>query len=174
MQCIACGQWTDKQLESPKSACFTGFLNNKATLLPIQALYQKQSGNMVEARGVEPLSENPLTGPSPSAANVLGFPRYSPHSQGQYVGSFIRSRPAQSLTELVPRLFLTPRSALSGRRRWDAHGFRPRGRIRYCLRLFFCLSFIAVSDSCGSLIQPPKILVETRYAPMSTAKSRYQ
>jgi len=43
---IACGQRTVKQLKYPKSACFTGFLNNKATLLPIQTLYQKQSGNM--------------------------------------------------------------------------------------------------------------------------------
>jgi len=46
LQRIACGQRTEKQQGCPKSACFTGYLNNKATLLPIQALYQKQSGNM--------------------------------------------------------------------------------------------------------------------------------
>jgi len=62
-------------------------------------------GKLVEARGVEPLSENLLTGLSPSAADVLGFPRRRPRPQGQRFGSFIESHPAQSLTGLVPRLF---------------------------------------------------------------------
>lgn len=40
---------------------------------------------VVEARGIEPLSENPKTQVSPSAVRVLKFP--SPHAHGQAYGS---------------------------------------------------------------------------------------
>ena len=57
---------------------------------------------MVEARGVEPLSEDQSDRSSPSAVYDLRFPRPNPHKQGFGFGSFIRSHPPQSLSGLVP------------------------------------------------------------------------
>ena len=58
----------------------------------------------MEARGVEPLSENPRTQASPSAVCVLTFPPAYPRRQGYAFSSFIKSRRSQSLKRLVPCL----------------------------------------------------------------------
>lgn len=57
---------------------------------------------VVEPRGVEPLSEDQKTRASPSAVCVLTFP--PPNSRRQDFGfsSFIKSRRPQSLRRLVP------------------------------------------------------------------------
>ena len=44
---------------------------------------------MVEASGVEPLSENNLTGTSPGADGFLGFPRRSASRHALRFGSFM-------------------------------------------------------------------------------------
>ncbi len=60
--------------------------------------------HVVEARGIEPLSENPGTRASPSAVRDLTFPLPSAHGRAQGVSSFIKSHLRQSLGKLVPRL----------------------------------------------------------------------
>ena len=59
---------------------------------------------MVEARGVEPLSENLSARLSPSAADHFRFPRPIPYRQGMGFGSFIKSHLPQSLGRLVPHI----------------------------------------------------------------------
>ncbi len=59
---------------------------------------------MVEARGVEPLSENLLARLSTSVAYVLKFPLRGSHGQDPRFGSFIKSHMPQSLSMLVPHL----------------------------------------------------------------------
>ncbi len=59
---------------------------------------------LVEARGVEPLSENPRTQASPSAVLVLAFPLPGARGQAQGFSSFIKSGLRQSLRKFVPRL----------------------------------------------------------------------
>lgn len=91
---------------------------------------------VVEARGVEPLSENPRNQASPSAVCVLGFPLSSPRRQGHEFGSFIKSGLPQSLSKFVPRLNDAglPRR---GRLGADVRGFKPRKRILDCSQLLF-------------------------------------
>ena len=57
---------------------------------------------MVEAGGVEPPSENPLAGFSPSAVGALGFPSRGALRQALRYGSFIKSGLRQSLRRFVP------------------------------------------------------------------------
>ena len=59
---------------------------------------------MVEARGVEPLSENLVIGASPSAVLDLKFPLPSAQGQAHGVGSFMSADLRQSLGRSVPRL----------------------------------------------------------------------
>ena len=59
---------------------------------------------LVEARGVEPLSENLLARLSTSVAYVLKFPLRGSHGQDPRFGSFIKSHMPQSLSMLVPHL----------------------------------------------------------------------
>ena len=76
------------------------FGHRKSTMVS----YQNHRANMVEARGVEPLSENPLTEPSTSVVAVLVFPLPSARRQAHGFGSFIKSRLRQSLRRLVPHI----------------------------------------------------------------------
>ena len=57
---------------------------------------------LVEAWGVEPQSENPSAGFSPSAVGVLGFPSRGAIRQAPRYGSFIKSGLRQSLRRFVP------------------------------------------------------------------------
>ena len=81
-----------------------GLLSHHGVKEKHQPLYQKLVLNMVEVRGVEPLSENPANQASPSAVHVLTFPL--PHARGQAYGfsSFIKSGLPQSLGKFVPRI----------------------------------------------------------------------
>ena len=76
---------------------------------------------MVEARGVEPLSENPNTRASPSAVCVFTFPLLHPRRQGYRVSSFIKSVRPQSLSRIVPRL-CDAGDLRRGRLKADVHG----------------------------------------------------
>ena len=71
---------------------------------------------VVEARGVEPLSESPKNRFSPGAERVFKpFPSIHPRAQGHICGSFMIPSPAQSFAEAVPlfddALFPAPREA---------------------------------------------------------------
>ena len=58
---------------------------------------------VVEARGVEPLSEGSKVRLSPGAEHVFKpFPSIHPRAQGRICGSFIILSPAQSFAEAVP------------------------------------------------------------------------
>ena len=58
--------------------------------------YQLMVVNMVEARGVEPLSETISTRTSPGAALILKFPHCNAQGQAVQFGSFINSDQPQS------------------------------------------------------------------------------
>ena len=60
---------------------------------------------MVDPRGVEPLSEDQMSGASPSAVCVLIFPLRGSHRQDSRFSSFIKSHRPQSLRRLVPCLY---------------------------------------------------------------------
>ena len=67
-----------------------------------ETLYQSFSPFMVEVWGVEPQSENRTTGLSPCAFYVLTFPLPRRCRRRCGFSSFIKSRPPQSLSGLVP------------------------------------------------------------------------
>ena len=67
-----------------------------------ETLYQSFSPFMVEARGVEPLSEDQTAKASPSAVCVLTFPLPDSRRRDAGFSSFIKSHPSQSLNGLVP------------------------------------------------------------------------
>lgn len=67
-----------------------------------ETLYQSFSPFMVEVWGVEPQSENRTTGLSPCAFYVLTFPLPRRRRRRCGFSSFIKSRPPQSLSGLVP------------------------------------------------------------------------
>ena len=57
-------------------------------------------GFMVEATGVEPVSERSVICLSPSAVHVLKFPRRHAHEQAYLFGSFMNTPLAQSFARL--------------------------------------------------------------------------
>lgn len=117
---------------------------------------------MVEARGVEPLSENPTKRASPSAVRVLGFPSADSREQDSAYGSFINAGPLQSFIEPVPCLY--DAGGLRRRRlRVDGHRIKRRRRnCRYSQLLFFpILGQIGAAARFSSPLSP----VETKYAP---------
>ena len=69
-----------------------------------QASYQNLGGYMVEARGIEPLSEDRITGFSPSAGRILDFPCPSACERAMGLGSFILPASPQSLGGPVPHI----------------------------------------------------------------------
>ena len=69
------------------------------------ALYQKLPDDMVEPRGVEPLSEDQTSRASPSAVCVFTFPPQGSRRQDPRFSSFIKSHRPQSLRRLVPCLY---------------------------------------------------------------------
>ena len=81
---------------------------------------------MVEARGVEPLSEDQTAKTSPSAVCVLTFPPPDSHRRDAGFSSFIKSHPSQSLNGLVP--CIDDAGGLRRRRlRADGHGLSRDG-----------------------------------------------
>jgi hypothetical protein len=58
---------------------------------------------MVEARGVEPLSEDVSPGTSPGAVADLGFASLNSRQRDLSYASFIKSHLSQSFDRLVPR-----------------------------------------------------------------------
>ena len=64
--------------------------------------YPNSSPDLVEPRGIEPLSEDQPRRVSPSAFCVLTFPLPGSHRRDSGFSSFIKSRCPQSLRQLVP------------------------------------------------------------------------
>ena len=79
-----------------------GFCKNKKKRT--ETLYQSFSPFMVEARGIEPLSEDRITGFSPSAGRILDFPCPSACERAMGLGSFILPASPQSLGGPVPHI----------------------------------------------------------------------
>ena len=94
------------------------------------ALYQNMGDEVVDPRGVEPLSEDQTTRASPSAVCVLTFPPKDSRRQDSPFSSFIKSHRPQSLRRLVPCLY-------------DADGLRRR-RLRVDDRRLSCESYVIV------------------------------
>ena len=117
----------------------------------------------MEARGVEPLSENPRTQASPSAVCVLTFPPAYPRRQGYAFSSFIKSRRSQSLKRLVPCLD----DAGDLRRRKLRADVRGLGRESYVVVVVSSFLFPFLGGSGPPLAsQTLQIPVETKYAPL--------
>ena len=108
---------------------------------------------MVEARGVEPLSENPRTQASPSAVCVLTFPPARPRRQGRAFSSFIKSRRSQSLERLVPCL----NDAGDPRRRKPGADVRGLGRESYVIVVVSSFKFplLRRSRAAARFSNPP-------------------
>ena len=121
--------------------------------------------SVVEARGVEPLSENPRIRCSPSAVCALTFPPPRSRRQDRGMSSFIKSHPGQSLAGLVPR-FYDAGDLRRGRLKAGAHGIRPRERnYSYCQLMF---NFPLIGSSGLPLADRTlQIPVEAIFAPMS-------
>ena len=81
-----------------------GDLSHHGVKEKYQPLYQKLVLNMVEARGIEPLSEDRITGISPSAGRILDFPCPSACERAMGLGSFILPASPQSLGGPVPHI----------------------------------------------------------------------
>ena len=120
--------------------------------------------SVVEARGVEPLSENPRIRCSPSAVCALTFPPPRSRRQDRGLSSFIKSHPGQSLAGLVPR-FYDAGDLRRGRLKAGAHGIRPRARnYSNCQLMFkFPLSGGTGPPLADRTLQIP---VEAIFAPM--------
>ena len=90
---------------------------------------------LVEARGIEPLSENHLIQLSPSAADLLGFPSRIAERQamryGSHYGVTQGVAPLRSRSPLIDAPH--PAAVLRGR----TGGLIKPPRQRYCCRLLF-------------------------------------
>ena len=84
-----------------KTAYLQGFEGRYKNNSPAR-FYKRTGEKVVEARGVEPLSENLSTAFSTSVAYVYTFPPHSPHRQGLCFSSFIIHLSPQSLSADVP------------------------------------------------------------------------
>ena len=78
-----------------------------------QASYQNLGGYIVEARGVEPLSEDSATRASPSAVCVLKFPHARAHRQARAIGSFMNPTCGKAYAGWFPTL-MTPSTRAVG------------------------------------------------------------
>ena len=122
----------------------------------------------MEARGVEPLSENPRTQASPSAVCVLTFPPAYPRRQGYAFSSFIRSRRWQSLQRLVPCL----NDAGDPRRRKPGADVRGLGRESYVIVVVSSFKFPLSGGSGPPLASLSlRIPVETKYGPANVLQT---
>ena len=140
-------------------------IRNIYTVSRIRGLYKR---NVVEPRGVEPLSEDQTNKASPSAVCVLTFPPPISRRQDISFSSFIKSRRPQSLRRLVPCYY-------------DVDGLRRR-RLRVDDRLLSGESYVIVvvsycffplSGGSGPPLAslPFRIPVETKYGPEKVGKN---
>lgn len=107
----------------------------------------------MEARGVEPLSENLKARASPSAVYVLGFPPSDSHKQDSGFGSFINADSTQSFVESVPCLY---DADCLRRRRLRVDGSRVRRlRVNCC---YSQLLFIPILWQFGAAARFSRIL----------------
>ena len=116
----------------------------------------------MEARGVEPLSENPKQKVSPSAVRVLNFPLAGSHARDRAAGSFINAGAPQSLNAPVPCLY---DAGGLRRRRLRVDGSRLGG---YSVTVFvrsYCFSRFLGSSGLPLASLTLMIPVETKYAP---------
>ena len=109
---------------------------------------------MVEARGIEPLSENLSEGLSTSVAYALTFPLMRAHKQAGNRSSFIISHAAQSFATLVPHI-TDARFRKRGHLRAD--GCRLMQQLSLCYLCQLILTFPDFSEArgFGSLIRHP-------------------
>ena len=119
----------------------------------------------MEARGVEPLSENKFTKPSPSAVNLLTFPPAHAGLQAYAFSSFMMHDALKALRVHVLHSFDAPHGS------WTFRARRPplvrQQQQYYCCYLIYKIAdFIAVPHRCSliSLHRPRRNL----YAPMET------
>ncbi len=108
---------------------------------------------VVEARGVEPLSENLKARASPSAVYVLGFPRLDSHKQDSGFGSFISADSTQSFVGSVPCLY---DADCLRRRRLRVDGNRIKRLQQNCY--YSQLFFIPILWQFGAAARFPRIL----------------
>ena len=104
-------------------------------------MYQSFSPFMVEARGIEPLSEDSATQVSPSTGSVLNFPWSNAHSQAYDLGSFMIPTTPQSLSGSVPHI--NDAGDSSRERLSPTRCIKQRKQIRYCQLI---LSFRLLRD----------------------------
>ena len=126
---------------------------------------------VVEPRGVEPLSEDQKNRASPSAVCVLTFPPPASHRRDMGISSFIKSGRPQSLRQLVPCYYdvddLRGRTLKVDDRRLSGEN-HVIGIVSYC---FFPLSG-GTGPPLASL--PLRIPVETKYGPEWSGKDTDQ
>ena len=115
-------------------------------------LYQKLGGNMVEPRGVEPLSEDQLNKVSPSAVCVLTFPLPDSHKQDSGFSSFIKSHRPQSLRRLVP-CFYDAADLRRRRLRGDDRGLSRESYVVVVVSSFL-VPVVEAVQGCRSLLCP--------------------
>ena len=93
---------------SPKSKCFLGKRKSKGVdgcfRYKAETELNVLCSDVVEARGIEPLSEDRITGFSPSAGRILDFPCPSACERAMGLGSFILPASPQSLGGPVPHI----------------------------------------------------------------------
>ena len=118
----------------------------------------------MEARGVEPLSENPRPKASPSAVCVLNFPSEGSRRRDRALGSFISADAAQSFAASVPCLY---DAGGLRRRRLRVDGSRLGGYSVTVIVRSYCFSRFYSSSGLLLASFVPAIPVETKYAPVS-------
>ena len=117
----------------------------------------------MEARGVEPLSENPRTQASPSAVCVLTFPPPTSRRQDDGFSSFIKSGRPQSLRQLVPCYYDV--DGLRGRTlRVDDR--RLSGESYVIVVVSYCLFPLSGGSGPPLASLSLRIPVETKYGPV--------
>ena len=124
-------------------------------------MYQYLRPLLVEARGIEPLSENSGLQVSPSAGRVLKFPLTNAPCRAFAVGSFMIPASSQSFDAPVPHI--NDAEGLSRERLRSTRCIKQRKQIRYC-QFDLIPRFYAVRVR-GSLLICPTIPVETSTPP---------
>ena len=118
---------------------------------------------VVEPRGVEPLSEDQTNRASPSAVCVLTFPPPASHRRDTGISSFIKSRRPQSLRQLVPCYYDV--DGLRGRTlRVDDR--RLSGESYVIVVVSYCLFPLSGGSGPPLASLPLRIPVETKYGPV--------
>ena len=120
---------------------------------------------VVEARGIEPLSEDRITGFSPSAGRILDFPCPSACERAMGLGSFILPASPQSLGGLVPHI---NDAEHPGRGKSGVDGQHYAAASSKLDSLLFAVIAFPVFDAVqgrGSLLKFPTIPVETSTPP---------